>query len=215
LKVGDRSIVSTSPEQFLRVTSDGWVSSKPIKGTRRRDLDAQVDSSIALELSQNIKERAENLMIVDLMRNDIGQVCEPTSVGVPKLFEVESYKTVHQLVSTVVGKLRDDLDALDAIKAAFPGGSMTGAPKLRAIEIIRELEQGARGVYSGAIGYLGVDGSVDLGMVIRTIVFEKDAVRIGIGGGITSDSVPEEELEETRLKAKALLEALGLEDPWA
>jgi aminodeoxychorismate synthase component I len=215
LKVGNRSIVSTSPEQFLRVTSDGWVSSKPIKGTRRRDLDAQVDSSIALELSQNIKERAENLMIVDLMRNDIGQVCEPTSVGVPKLFEVESYKTVHQLVSTVVGKLRDDLDALDAIKAAFPGGSMTGAPKLRAIEIIRELEQGARGVYSGAIGYLGVDGSVDLGMVIRTIVFEKDAVRIGIGGGITSDSVPEEELEETRLKAKALLEALGLEDPWA
>jgi len=215
LRIGDRSIVCTSPEQFLRVTREGWVSSKPIKGTRRRDADAQVDSAIALELSQNTKERAENLMIVDLMRNDIGQVCEPTSVGVPKLFEVESYKTVHQLVSTVVGKLRAGNTALDAVKAAFPGGSMTGAPKLRAISIIEELERGQRGVYSGAIGYLGVDGSVDLGMVIRTIVFEQDGVRIGVGGGITSDSVPEEELAETQLKAKALLEALGLEDPWA
>jgi anthranilate/para-aminobenzoate synthase component I len=208
-------MVCTSPEQFLKVTSEGWVSSKPIKGTRRRDGDAQIDAEIAQELAQNTKERAENLMIVDLMRNDIGQVCEPTSVGVPKLFEVETYKTVHQLVSTVVGKLREDSGALDAVRAAFPGGSMTGAPKLRAMEIIERLEQGERGVYSGAIGYLGVDGSVDLGMVIRTIVFESDTVRIGIGGGITSDSVPEEELEETRLKAKALLEALGLEDPWA
>lgn len=215
LRIGERSMVCTSPEQFLKVTSEGWVSSKPIKGTRRRDGDAQIDAEIAQELAQNTKERAENLMIVDLMRNDIGQVCEPTSVGVPKLFEVETYKTVHQLVSTVVGKLREDSGALDAVRAAFPGGSMTGAPKLRAMEIIERLEQGERGVYSGAIGYLGVDGSVDLGMVIRTIVFESDTVRIGIGGGITSDSVPEEELEETRLKAKALLEALGLEDPWA
>jgi para-aminobenzoate synthetase component I len=215
LRLGERAIVSTSPEQFLKVASDGWVSSKPIKGTRRRDSDAAIDAQIADELANNVKERAENLMIVDLMRNDIGQVCEPTTVGVPKLFEVESYKTVHQLVSTVIGKLRSGQTSLDAVKAAFPGGSMTGAPKLRAIEIIGELEQGQRGIYSGAIGYLGVDGSVDLGMVIRTIVFEPSGVRIGIGGGITSDSVPEEELEETRLKAKALLEALGLEDPWA
>jgi para-aminobenzoate synthetase component 1 len=215
LRLGERSIVSTSPEQFLKVTSGGLVSSKPIKGTRRRDSDAAIDAQIAEELANNIKERAENLMIVDLMRNDIGQVCEPTTVGVPKLFEVESYKTVHQLVSTVVGKLRSELTSLDAVKAAFPGGSMTGAPKLRAMEIIEELEQGQRGIYSGAIGYLGIDGSVDLGMVIRTIVFDSVGVRIGIGGGITSDSIPQEELEETRLKAKALLEALGLEDPWA
>ena len=215
LRLGERSIVSTSPEQFLKVASDGWVSSKPIKGTRRRDSDAAMDAQIAEELANNIKERAENLMIVDLMRNDIGQVCEPTTVGVPKLFEVESYKTVHQLVSTVVGKLREGQTSLDAVKAAFPGGSMTGAPKLRAMEIIEQLEQGQRGIYSGAIGYLGIDGSVDLGMVIRTIVFEPSGVRIGVGGGITSDSIPPEELEETRLKAKALLEALGLEDPWS
>ena len=215
LKLGERAIVCTSPEQFLRVTADGWVSSKPIKGTRRRDQNADKDAELAAELAGNVKERAENLMIVDLMRNDIGQVCEPTSVGVPKLFEVETYKTVHQLVSTVVGRLRADKTQLDAIRAALPGGSMTGAPKLRAMELIRELEAGERGVYSGAIGYLGFDGSVDLGMVIRTIVFEPGCVRIGIGGGITSDSVPTEELDETRLKASALLEALGLEDPWS
>ncbi len=215
LKLGDRAIVCTSPEQFLRVTADGLVSSKPIKGTRRRDAEPARDAALAEELASNVKERAENLMIVDLMRNDIGQVCDAASIGVPKLFEVETYKTVHQLVSTVVGQLRDDKTEIDAIRAAFPGGSMTGAPKARAIQIIEDLEAGERGAYSGAIGYLGVDGSVDLGMVIRTIVFDPSGVRIGIGGGITSDSVPEEELEETHLKAKALLEALGLEDPWS
>jgi anthranilate/para-aminobenzoate synthase component I len=215
LKLGESAIVCTSPEQFLRVTSGGLVSSKPIKGTRRRDSDPARDAELALELANNEKERAENLMIVDLMRNDIGQVCDASTVSVPKLFEVETYKTVHQLVSTVVGQLRADKTSLDAIKAAFPGGSMTGAPKARAMEIIQELEAGERGVYSGAIGYLGVDGSVDLGMVIRTIIFTADGIRIGIGGGITSDSIATEELEETHLKAKALLEALGLEDPWS
>ena len=215
LKFGDRAVVSTSPEQFLRVTADGWVSSKPIKGTRRRDADPVKDAELAVELAENVKERAENLMIVDLMRNDIGQVCDPVTVGVPKLFEVESYKTVHQLVSTVVGRLRDGLDVFDAISASFPGGSMTGAPKLRAMQLIDELEAGERGIYSGALGYLGIDGSADLGMVIRTIVFEPHGVRIGIGGGITSDSAPSDELEETRIKAKALLEALGLDDPWS
>ncbi|MCX8529868.1 MAG: aminodeoxychorismate synthase component I [Rhodoluna sp.] len=215
LKLGATAIVCTSPEQFLRVTSGGLVSSKPIKGTRRRDADPARDAELALELANNEKERAENLMIVDLMRNDIGQVCEASTVSVPKLFEVETYKTVHQLVSTVVGQLREDKTSLDAIKAAFPGGSMTGAPKARAMELILELEAGERGVYSGAIGYLGLDGSVDLGMVIRTIIFTAEGVRIGIGGGITSDSIATEELEETHLKAKALLEALGLEDPWS
>ncbi|MEY4451313.1 MAG: hypothetical protein RLZZ380_434, partial [Actinomycetota bacterium] len=151
----------------------------------------------------------------DLMRNDIGRVCEPESISVPKLFEVETYKTVHQLVSTVVGRLLPDKTFFDAIESAFPGGSMTGAPKARAMEIIAELERGNRGFYSGALGYIGFNGAVDLGMTIRTIVFEGDTVRIGIGGGITIDSDPREELEETRLKAKALMQALGLEDPWA
>ena len=215
LKLGDQAIVCTSPEQFLRVSADRFVSSKPIKGTRRRESDPELDSAIAVELAQNEKERAENLMIVDLMRNDIGRVCEPESISVPKLFEVETYKTVHQLVSTVVGRLRPDKSFINAIEAAFPGGSMTGAPKARAMELIAELEQGERGFYSGALGYLGFNGAVDLGMIIRTIVFEADKVRIGIGGGITIDSDPAEELEETRLKAKALLQALGLEDPWA
>jgi para-aminobenzoate synthetase component I len=215
LKLGDRAVVCTSPEQFLRVSADGWVSTKPIKGTRRRDREPQKDLEIASELARNDKERAENLMIVDLMRNDIGQVCEPATVSVPKLFEVETYKTVHQLVSTVVGKLQVGKTALDAISAAFPGGSMTGAPKNRAMQIINELESGERGIYSGAIGYVGIDGSVDLGMVIRSVVFEAGEVRIGVGGGITSDSVPADELEETRLKARALLEALGLDDPWS
>lgn len=215
LKFGDNAIVCTSPEQFLRVSSDRYVSSKPIKGTRRRESDPVLDAEIARELALNEKERAENLMIVDLMRNDIGRVCEPESISVPKLFEVETYKTVHQLVSTVVGRLLPDKTFFDAIESAFPGGSMTGAPKARAMEIIAELERGNRGFYSGALGYIGFNGAVDLGMTIRTIVFEGDTVRIGIGGGITIDSDPREELEETRLKAKALMQALGLEDPWA
>jgi para-aminobenzoate synthetase len=135
-------------------------------------------------------------------------------VDVPVLFDVETYATVHQLVSTVQGQLRNDATALDALAASFPGGSMTGAPKLRAIEIIRELETGPRGIYSGAIGYLAANGAVDLGMTIRTIVFARGRASIGVGGGITVDSNPEAELEETKLKAKALLRSLGADDPW-
>jgi aminodeoxychorismate synthase component I len=215
LRLGERALACSSPEQFLRVTSDGVVSSKPIKGTRRRDSDAERDVELARELGENVKERAENLMIVDLMRNDIGRVCLPESVTVTKLFDIETYKTVHQLVSTVQGRLQPGMGAADAIAAAFPGGSMTGAPKLRAMEIIEVLEKGPRGIYSGAVGYLGFDGSADLGMVIRSIVFEGDEIHIGVGGGITSDSVPAEELDETKVKAAPLLEALGLGDPWA
>lgn len=215
LRAGLVSVVCASPEQFLHATSDGLISSKPIKGTRRRGANVQEDEQIAQELAANEKERAENLMIVDLMRNDFGRVCEVGSVDVPVLFDVETYATVHQLVSTVQGQLRQDAKALDALSASFPGGSMTGAPKLRAIEIIRELEAGPRGIYSGAIGYLGADGSVDLGMTIRTIVFSGGRATIGVGGGITIDSNPEAELEETKLKAKALLRSLGADDPWA
>ena len=215
LRIGERAVVCTSPEQFLRVTQDGRVSTKPIKGTRRRDPNPAIDQALAKELANSEKERAENLMIVDLMRNDLLRVCAPESIAVEKLFEVQTYKTVHQLVSSVTGQLRAGVKPQETVSAAFPGGSMTGAPKLRAMELIREFESGERGIYSGVIGYLGVDGSMDLGMVIRTIIFDADGIQIGIGGGITADSVPSEELEETRIKAKALLEVLRLSDPWS
>jgi para-aminobenzoate synthetase component 1 len=211
-RISGTTLVSSSPEQFLRVEVDGTVSSKPIKGTRPRGLNAEEDSVIVEELRNNLKERAENLMIVDLMRNDLSMVCEPNSVSVEKLFDVESYATVHQLVSTIQGRLQVGLDASDAILAAFPGGSMTGAPKLRAIELIRELESGPRGVYSGVAGYLADNGSADFGMVIRSLVFQGDQITLGVGGGITIDSDPEAELAETKLKAKALLRALKATD---
>jgi anthranilate/para-aminobenzoate synthase component I len=161
------------------------------------------------ELRSNEKERAENLMIVDLMRNDLGRVSEPSDVVVAKLFDVESYTTVHQLVSTVEAKLKPGLDVFDAIEACFPAGSMTGAPKIRAMEILRGLEQGPRGIYSGCFGYISYRGAADLAMTIRTIVFEDGKATIGIGGGITIDSDSKAELEETKLKARALIAALG------
>ncbi|MEN9608624.1 MAG: hypothetical protein RLZZ06_555 [Actinomycetota bacterium] len=207
-RIGDVTLVSSSPEQFIRVGTDGMVSSKPIKGTRPRGATPEADQQIVDELKNNIKERAENLMIVDLMRNDLSRVCEPDSVSVEKLFEVESYATVHQLVSTVQGRLAEGFTALDAVISAFPGGSMTGAPKLRAVEIIRELEAGPRGVYSGVAGYLSDNGSADFGMVIRSLVFRNGKISLGVGGGITIDSDPEAELAETKLKAQALLRSL-------
>ena len=211
-KIGSTTLVSSSPEQFIQVDIDGVVSSKPIKGTRRRGENPEEDLQIIEELSSNFKERAENLMIVDLMRNDLSRICEVDSVTVEKLFDVESYATVHQLVSTVQGQLAKGKNATDAIAAAFPGGSMTGAPKLRAIEIIGELEAGHRGVYSGVAGYLGDNGSADFGMVIRSLVFENGKITLGVGGGITIDSEPDAELDETKLKAKALLRALKAPD---
>lgn len=209
LRLGSLEIVSSSPEQFLKVTRDGQVSTKPIKGTRPRSEDPKTDLEIAESLRVNEKERAENLMIVDLMRNDLTRVCEPESVTVPSLFEVESYATVHQLVSKVVGKLRPGLNATSALAACFPGGSMTGAPKIRAMEILHDLEGGPRDIYSGVIGYLGFDGAGEFGMTIRTLVFEGGFASLGVGGGITIDSDPEAELSETMLKAKALISNLG------
>jgi len=211
LKLGSTSVVSSSPEQFLRVSNSGLVSSKPIKGTRPRSADAELDKQLAEELRSNEKERAENLMIVDLMRNDLGQVSEPSDVVVAKLFEVESYATVHQLVSTINAVLKPGLDVFDAVKAAFPAGSMTGAPKQSATSILSELEGAPRGIYSGCFGYVSLTGAADLAMTIRTIVFEEGKATIGIGGGITIDSDPEAELLETKLKARALLGALGVE----
>jgi anthranilate/para-aminobenzoate synthase component I len=208
MKIDGRVLVSSSPEQFLKVERTGRVSSKPIKGTRRRDSDPAVDAEIAEELAENIKERAENLMIVDLMRNDLSRVCDPDSVTVDKLFDVESYQTVHQLVSTVSGQLLPGFSALNALEAAFPGGSMTGAPKPKAVELIGALEGGPRGIYSGVAGYIGDDGSAEFGMVIRSLVFEGERITLGVGGGITIDSDAEAELAETKLKAQALLRAL-------
>jgi aminodeoxychorismate synthase component I len=215
LKMGNRTVVSSSPEQFIQVSPQGQISTKPIKGTRRRDANPELDLANARELRENEKERAENLMIVDLMRNDIGKVALADSVKVPKLFEVESYATVHQLVSTVEAQLAQGQNAFTALDAAFPGGSMTGAPKVRAMEIIAQLEKGARGVYSGAIGYFGFNGAAEFGMTIRTVVFEGGHASIGVGGGITIDSDPIAELEETKLKAQALLRVLNAPDPWA
>lgn len=219
LKFGSQTILCSSPEQFLKVDSTETISSKPIKGTRRRDSDPVVDSALAQELAEDEKERAENLMIVDLMRNDIGRVAEINSVQVTKLFDVESYATVHQLVSTVEGKLASGFDSVDALSAAFPGGSMTGAPKARAMQIIDELESKGdsrgRGIYSGAIGYLTQAGVADFGMTIRTIVVDGEKATIGVGGGITIDSHPAAELEETKLKAAALLRALKSPNPWS
>lgn len=215
LQLGELKLVSTSPEMFLKADSAGRLSTMPIKGTRPRSSEPELDKNAAKELGENLKERAENLMIVDLMRNDLGRVSEPGSIEVSKLFEVESYATVHQLVSTVQSQLATGQTSASALLAAFPGGSMTGAPKIRAMQIIETLEGCPRGAYSGAIGYFGFDGSAEFAMTIRSIVFSNNELSIGVGGGITSDSEPQAEFEEIRLKARALLEALEAPDPWA
>lgn len=213
IRVAGVEIVSISPERFITVSGNKVLSS-PIKGTRPRSPDPEVDQKLIEELGTDSKERAENLMIVDLIRNDLSVACEPSTVRVDSLLAVRSYSTVHQLVSDISAELRDGNSGFDALAALLPGGSMTGAPKHRAMQILSELEGYQRGVYSGGIGWIAADGSMDLGMVIRTAVFEGDLVSIGIGGGITIDSIPEREHEEIVLKSNALVSALGAEVNW-
>ncbi|MEO6533218.1 MAG: anthranilate synthase component I family protein [Pseudolysinimonas sp.] len=209
IRIGGISMLSSSPEQFLVVSPDGDVATRPIKGTRMRGKNPSEDADQIHALRESEKERAENLMIVDLMRNDLSRVCELGTVTVTELLEVESYPQVHQLVSTVVGHLRPGLTAVDALEAAFPAGSMTGTPKLRATQLLDSLERRARGLYSGCFGYLAADGRADFAMTIRTIVLDADGATVGAGGGITALSVPGEELFEVKVKARAPLAALG------
>jgi para-aminobenzoate synthetase component 1 len=207
LNLPELQILSSSPERFLKLT-DGVVETKPIKGTRPRKPDYAEDQQQIKNLQASNKDRAENLMIVDLLRNDISKTCKSGSVKVPLLFDVESYATVHHLVSTVTGILADNQHALDLLKSCFPGGSITGAPKIRSMEIIEELEPNRRGVYCGAIGYIGFNGNMDTNIAIRTLVHSEHTIRFWAGGGIVNDSVAEEEYQESFDKAAAMLDLL-------
>ena len=209
IRTRDATILSTSPERFLRINADGRVESKPIKGTRPRGVTPEEDDAIRSELSGSVKDRAENLMIVDLVRHDLGRTAELGSVEVETLFGIETYATVHQMVSTVTSQLAGESSAVACVRASFPPGSMTGAPKLRTMSIIDELEAGPRSVYSGAIGYFSLGGVVDLSVAIRTLVLSGDSVRYGVGGAIVALSESDEEYAETVVKAAPLLRVLG------
>ena len=204
----EATVLSVSPERFLRVGGGGAVETRPIKGTRPRGVGPEHDAALGRALSESAKDRAENLMIVDLLRNDLSRVCAPGTVRVPELFALERHPTVHHLVSTVVGTLAAGAGVVDLVRASFPGGSITGAPKVRAMEIIAELEPSRRGVYCGSVGYWSLTGELDTSIAIRTAVARGDRVYFSAGGGIVADSDPEQEYRETLDKARALIDAL-------
>ena len=208
LNLGKLKILSASPERFVML-KNGHIEACPIKGTCKRSHDLLQDRQLADALSQSTKNRAENIMIVDLMRNDLGKICKPGSVKVSKLCNIESFTNVHHLVSTIEGDLKDNVAMFDIIPACFPGGSVTGAPKIRAMQIIEELENSSRGVYCGSIGYFGFNGNVDLSIAIRTIVVHNNELSFQVGGAVTLDSDPEDEYNETLIKGQKLLEAIN------
>lgn len=208
VRVGPHALVSASPERFLEI-GGGIVRTRPIKGTRPRGTDPASDHALAADLAGSVKERAENVMIVDLMRNDLQRVCDPGTVAVERLLEVETYAAVHQLVSTVAGRLRSGSTLSDVLTAVFPAGSMTGAPKLAAMRILHSLENAPRGVFAGCFGWVGADGRADLAMVIRSIVIHPHGAYVGAGGGITWRSVPADEVAEVAIKARGPLAAAG------
>ena len=209
LDFGEGEIISSSPERFIKLT-DGTIETRPMKGTRPRGKSILEDEKLKTELVNSEKDRAELLMIVDLMRNDISRVAKTGSVVVTELFHLEEYATVLQMVATIQGELKDELSAVDIIKSTFPGGSITGAPKIRAMEIIDELETTTRNIYTGSIGYLGFDGDMDLNIAIRTIVLKDGSAYFQVGGGIVWDSDPHEEYEESLVKGRALVKALNI-----
>lgn len=204
----DFQVLCSSPERFIRIQSDGQIETRPIKGTRPREESPSADQQRAVELQNSSKDRAELTMIIDLERNDIGRICKFGTVKVPDLIRLEKYPTVWHLVSTITGQLLPGLTPSDILRAVFPGGSITGAPKIRAMEIIEEMEPHTRGLYTGSIGYMGFDGAWDFNIVIRTILLKDGKAFIHVGGGIVADSKPEDEYNETLDKAKALFRVL-------
>jgi para-aminobenzoate synthetase component 1 len=199
INFGDFQISSASPESFLSLTKDGFISTRPIKGTDR-DADKLLSST---------KDKAENVMIVDLLRNDLSQICEDASVVVDKLCELQSFAGLHHLVSVVSGKLRPNIGVMDALNACFPGGSITGAPKIAAMNILRQIEKIPRGIYCGSIGWMGIDGAMEMNIAIRTVMVTKDKLSFGVGGGITALSDPDAEYQETLLKADRIFKSFG------
>ncbi len=210
IKLDDRCIVSSSPESFLNIDADGNVTTRPIKGTAPRGTDEKSDAEQRKKLTESEKDRAENLMIVDLMRNDLARSCLAGSIKTDSLFDITTHATIHHLSSTVSGKKSQGCSTIDAVKAAFPPGSMTGAPKIHAMNLCSKLERQERGVYSGAIGWFSGDGSCDLSVVIRTLIIKGRKFEFQVGGGIVADSTPEKELEELISKAKGIMLALDV-----
>ena len=208
-KLGDLAIACSSMERFLKIDRQRMIQAKPIKGTTPRGQTPHADQAFADALREEEKFHSEHLMIVDLLRNDLGKICQIGSVAVPDLMQVETYASVHQLISRITGQLKPEVDAVDCIQNVFPGGSMTGAPKIRAMTLINQLETQARGIYSGSLGFISLNGTLDLNIVIRTAEITPEQINVGAGGAIIALSDPAEEFAEMVLKTRAVQTALG------